>query len=196
MFYEMIWLAGNGVNWFGGNMKIGKLAIKWCARRWLVGLAVLALWTPAKFASAQVATNANSVPTTKILLTEKQQQKLAALLLSQGDTVPLRTTVTTALGLTREGEVLTLRQLMTTDGKKLDHVYIRCPDGGLILAFFPNGAWCCSYRFNSNLKLVAAVSKRKGVAPVVIPLSEAEAESQNQLSYWASIADEFGPKSP
>ena len=184
----MIWLAGDEGTWFGGDMKIGKLAIKRCARRWLVGLAVLALWTPARFASAQVAANANSVTTQTILLTEKQQQKLAALLLSEGNSGPLNTNLTTALGLTKDKETMTVRQLVFTDDKGLNHGYFRLPDGGLLLMFLHDGtSW--SYRLDSDLKLVAAFSKRKGVAPVVIPLSEAEAESQKQLSFWASVAD-------
>ena len=191
----MIWLAGNGVNWFGGNMKIGKLAIKWCARRWLVGLAVLALWTPARFASAQVATNANSVPqaATNVVvpvpvqpglpISGTQLAKLWAILPKEGVNTTIDKPSTDLLGLTtKEGKSLTVRQLGTPDTADVIRTIAILPDekGYLFVDQNPKTqkarfVWC-----NKNFSLVAG-----------IPSIEGPDALKQDLSFWALVADKL-----
>ena len=129
-------------------MKIGKLAIKRCARRWLVGLAVLALWTPARFASAQVATNANSVPqaATNVVVPVPVQPGLGisgtqlakVLVMCQTHLAhdhKLYKDECDAVGFpTQNGEGPMTRQLGYFDTEKIAHGFVVLPDGkGYIL---------------------------------------------------------------
>jgi hypothetical protein len=45
-----------------------------------------------------------------------------------------------------------------------------------------------SYRLDANLRLVAAISMKRGQSPVVIPMSDAENNVKVELAYWAAVA--------
>ena len=120
-------------------------------------------------------------------LTGDQQKKLAALMAAYGHDVALSQPVTDALGLSKGGEVLTLRQLTVDEHPEL-HTYIPLADRGFIFFFIDTTA-ARSYRLDGNFKFVAAVSKKKGQEPVVIPISDAYRNVQAEIAYWAALAD-------
>jgi hypothetical protein len=137
-------------------------------------------------------TAASFTPAEKMPLSDTEIQKLSKLLAEHGADAPLSSAVTTALGLTRPGESLTLRQLhVYFDNKTRAHAYHLLPnDGGyLILAVSPTDAR--SYRANIKQELIAAVDTFTGQAPVVIPVADAQKELAAEFAYWAGIADKF-----
>lgn len=119
-------------------------------------------------------------------LTADQRNTLTMLLANVGHTIALDSVVTAALGLSKGGEILTLRQL-TVNGHPNLHTYIPLPDGGVLLSVLDTkGAWAC--RLDADLKLITAVFKLPDHAPVVIPVSDAERNVQAELAYWAAVA--------
>jgi hypothetical protein len=118
-------------------------------------------------------------------------ERLAKLIAEHSHDAAIDSSVTTSLGLTRPGEVLTLRQLSLRLAPVV-RLYHRLPDGGwLFVMISPESAR--AYRANPRQELVAAVEKRTGEPPVVIPASDAERWFKAEISYWADVADHFDP---
>ena len=142
---------------------------------------------PTAVTELQSADPAHAASASKTILTADQQKILLNLRDAHGHDVALSSAVTAALGISKGAEVLTLRQLTINAHPNL-HVYIPLPDGGFMLSFVDDVA-ASSYRLDANFKLLAAVSKKTGEAPIVIPMPDAERNAQTELAYWAAVAD-------
>jgi hypothetical protein len=157
----------------------------------LTSLAVSVMLTSAFLVSPpsgvpQSAAAASSEPIVRWSLTVDQQRKLATLMAAHGHDVAMSAPVTTALGIGKDGEVLTMRQLTVNDHPDL-HTYIPLSDGGFWLSFVDTAAsW--SYRVDANFGLIGAV-RMDGRMPVVIPRPDAERNVQTEIAYWAAMAD-------
>lgn len=127
-----------------------------------------------------------AAPTPGPTLSSDQQKAIAALMALHGRDIPLNASVTFALGLSKKGEVLTLRQV-TINAHPVLHGYVPLPDGGLLL-MIDDQVLPIDYRLDANLKLLAAVSM-KGDAPVVVSVSDAQDGVNAEISYWAGIAN-------
>ena len=173
-------------------MKIGKLAIKRCARRWLVGLAVLALWTPARFASAQVATNANSVPqaaTNGVVpvpvepglgISGTQLAKVLAICQTTlAHDLKLDKEECDAVGFpTQNGEGPMCRQLGCSDTKNILHGFVVLPDGkGYILE-----------KNDPNDPLMFWVTKE--FVLIKAYTNDKDPRLKREIAFWAAFADE------
>lgn len=136
----------------------------------LASLAITALLTFAPFClHAQGAT-----------LTADQRSTLMMLMASFGHDVALSPDVTAALGVSKSGETLTLRQISVNGHPNL-HTYVPLPDGGLMLSVNDNnGVWVC--RLDADLRLIAGVSKLSGHPPIVVPMADAERDIEAELA--------------
>jgi hypothetical protein len=121
-------------------------------------------------------------------LTSAQILKLSQLLAKFSRDLPPDPIVTNALGLTRDGESIVLRQLDISPDHQTVHAYIVTPDGGYLYIVSVVGK-ARSYRANSKQELVVAVEAAATGAPVVIPAADAKKELQAEIVFWASVAD-------
>ena len=126
----------------------------------------------------------------KPLLSDQQVQRLAHFMVNFGIDSPLATAVTTALGLTKAGETKVFRQLNVPFDGHLAHAYHRTEDGGFLLVTASTVS-ARTFRADAKQQLVAAVDTKPGLAPVAIPVADAQAELKNELAYWANVADKF-----
>ena len=136
----------------------------------------------------QFAAAASSEPIVRRSLTADQQRKLATLMAAHGHDVAMFAVVSAALGIGKDGEVLTMRQLTVNEHPNL-HTYIPLSDGGFWFSFVDTVAsW--NYRVDANFGLIGSVSKKEiGQMPVVIPTPDAERKIQTEIAYWAALAD-------
>ncbi len=120
---------------------------------------------------------------------ELWEPTLAELLIRFGHDTPLDTSATTALGLTKAGETLNVRQL-TVDTTQPGHAYMRTGDGGFLLLTVSKVS-ARAFRANAKRELVSAVDKKANEAPVAIPVSDAKKELEAEFTYWISVADQY-----
>jgi hypothetical protein len=140
----------------------------------------------AEVGAPQSAAAASSEHAVRRSLTPDQQRKLAELMTAHGHDVAMSALVTAALGIGKDGEVLTMRQLTVNEHPNL-HTYIPLSDGGFWLSFVDTAAsW--NYRVDANFRLIGAV-RMDGRMPVVIPRPDAELSVQTEIAYWADVAD-------
>jgi hypothetical protein len=106
---------------------------------------------------------------------------------AHGHDVAMFAVVSAALGIGKDGEVLTMRQLTVNEHPDLDS-YIPLLDSGFWLNFVDTVvSW--NYRIDANFGLIRAVSIRQTGMPVIIPTSDAERNVQTEMAYWAAMAD-------
>jgi hypothetical protein len=128
------------------------------------------------------------------ILTDVEIKQLAGFMVKYGHDAPLDFSVTTALGLTRPGDVeMTLRQLNVTPPNQMVHAYHVLDDGGYLIVTRTHVS-ARIYRANAQQELVAAVDKVTNQAPVAIPVEFAQKELKAELAYWAKIADQYAGK--
>jgi hypothetical protein len=157
--------------------------------RWLASVLILFI-ASVTYAAPQSAAPTGAASSSSQIMSVAQQKRLARLLAVNGHDVEFRSPVMAALGLTHGNEPLTLRQL-AIDTHSNVHCYMPLSDGGLYLSFVDTtAAW--NYRFDSNLKLIKAVSSaEKGQVPTVVPLRDAKRKAEVELKYWAGVADKY-----
>ena len=108
------------------------------------------------------------------VFTAEQRNKLAKFMDEHGHKVSLNTNVTTALGITKPGQSLTINQLILDESSTIKHTYMILPNGGFLIAVDDLAAPASYvYRLDANFMLIAGV---KGIPSSVaaIPTSDAK----------------------
>lgn len=143
---------------------------------------------PAPVASPTVVSAPPAEVTEKPSLSDAQLEALSRLLVKYGLPGEVKPNVANALGLTKPGESLPMRELNTTVEKKL-HAY-HVIDGGYLLYAIYLGQESHIFRVNSKQELVASIKITPPITtPVVIPVADAQKELKDELTYWAGVAD-------
>jgi hypothetical protein len=127
------------------------------------------------------------------VLDGQQLRKILKRLDEGGRTRPLPAKVTAALGATKGDETLDVREIAFERAEHEHGFYksLKPGDDRIILAFrTPEKRWT-AFLTNSRLKLVAAVSWNAGETPTPWQGAEAARAFENELAYWAILADTF-----
>lgn len=123
------------------------------------------------------------------VLTAEHRLVLDKLLAYHGLNTVLLPSLTDALGLTRSGDTLGVRQMNIVLDSGERHVFNRLDDGRMILAYVKGNVFN-SYLVTSQVQLIAAVRETVPDQKVsALPFAEAEKELAAELAYWAEIAD-------
>ena len=123
------------------------------------------------------------------VLTAERQKLLLEALDSHGHDSGLSDAMSNALGITKG---INLRELVVRPLPSIPHVYSVLPDGGLLLSHV-DVASARNYRFDAHLRLVVAIAGIDDV-PTVIPVSDAKSAADEELSFWADIADRLADR--
>lgn len=138
----------------------------------------------------QTSTPAQAPAMDKTILTDVQLQKLDKDMASYGIPFTFNKAATDALGLTRNNDTLTIRELvMDTKNPLKKHIFARIPDGDgfiFLVAVVGSGR---TYVTDSNQQLVAAVLASRTTTPVAIPVAQAQQELKDELAFWSKVAD-------
>jgi hypothetical protein len=156
----------------------------------VTAIAVLAAVTCAAVPSLAQAPKA---VTAGPVLDREQLRKILKRLDEAGRTRVIPVKVTAALGATKGDETLDVREIAFERGDYEHGFYkgLKAGDDRIILAFrTPEKKWT-AFLTNSRLKLVAAVSWNAGETPTRWEGAEASQAFENELAYWAILADTF-----
>jgi hypothetical protein len=127
------------------------------------------------------------------ILDGQRLRKILKRLDEAGRTRPVPVKVTAALGATKGEEALDVREI-AFERAEYEHGFYRglkAGDDRIILALrTPDKKWT-AFLTNSRLKLIAAVSWNAGEAPTRWQGAEASQAFENELAYWAILADTF-----
>lgn len=138
-------------------------------------------------AQAQSAPHESLGP--KGVLTAERQQVLSEALTKSGREVPLSAAVATALGLSNGSEIKIVQIATKAKEDGHYHVYYLLPSGDILLSIVDTEK-ARNYRLDAHLRLVEAVTAIESV-PTVIPVSDAQITVEEELRYWAGIADQL-----
>jgi hypothetical protein len=119
-------------------------------------------------------------------------QKILKRLQETGRTRPIPSKVSEGLGATHGDQVLNVREI-AFERAGYQHGFYRSIDGAdrFILAFrTPDKKWT-AFLTDTRLKLISAVAWDAGEKPVRWTGPEANQAFENELAYWATIADIF-----
>jgi len=119
-----------------------------------------------------------------------QQRKLDALMTTYAKQGPLNSSVTNALGLTTGNTILSAPSLTYTFPSLPSILHAICPlPGGETLVVLQDQVAHVTfyYRLDTNLKLVAAVSRGQNQLPISIPVADAERNVAAELQVWAEV---------
>ena len=120
--------------------------------------------------------------------------KLLALVDKDGLEGPVDKSITHALGLTADSEVLTLRQYGQMESSQLHHFFNRLqgnrrPGGSAFLLMRLDTVSARVYLLRPDLTLVAAVSRKTNQAPVALSDNEARKDVVGELRFWSGFVD-------
>jgi hypothetical protein len=122
-------------------------------------------------------------------LSAKELSQLRSYSATYGIDIAIDKSVTDALGLTSGARILTIRELGTDQPDRSKKIISFLPKDGNILIGLDTVGGSYVYILGPDIKLIAAVFKKSGRPPVVIPISQAQAGVQTELAYWAKIGD-------
>jgi hypothetical protein len=138
---------------------------------------------------AQATKPAKAAP----ILDGQHLRKILKRLDEAGRTRPIPAKVTAALGATTGDETLAVREI-AFERAAYEHGFyksLKAGDDRIILAFrTPEKKWL-AFLTDSRLKLIAAVSWNAGEAPARWQGAEASQAFENELAYWAILAETF-----
>jgi hypothetical protein len=140
-------------------------------------------------ALAQAAAPAKAAP----ILDRQQLGKVLKKLDETGRTRAIPAKVTAALGATKGEETLDVREIAFQRAEYEHGFYkpVNPSDDRIILAFrTPEKKWS-AFLTDSRLGLIAAISWNAGDAPVRWEGAEAQQAFDNELAYWAILAETF-----
>jgi hypothetical protein len=122
------------------------------------------------------------------ILTPGREKILAAALTTHGHNFPMPHEVAAALGIPKS-DAENIRQLTLKAVPFGHHVYAPLSNGGFLVAL-DDGTTIRSYRFDRNMRLVAAISEAsKGLTKT--PLSDAKRPAVVETKEWADLADDL-----
>ena len=125
----------------------------------------------------------------KPILSRVQIQRLQELMADHGHDSHVDPDLAKALGLTKDKEPVTYRQLTMSENPQTTHSFQEMPrGGGLILAVAASDG-LRAYRTNARQEVVAAVVE-PSKPPAAIPLAVARKAVRAELAYWSAIADQ------
>jgi hypothetical protein len=139
------------------------------------------------FAQASNAAKAGPV------LDDQHLRKILKRLEEAGKARTIPAKVTAALGATKGDETLDVREIAFERAEYQHGFYksLRAGDDRFILAFrTPDKKWT-AFLTNSRLRLAAAVSWNAGETPAPWKSAEADQAFENELAYWAILAETF-----
>lgn len=96
--------------------------------------------------------------------------------------------VTDALSLTKDAETLTVPQLIVTKDDGMEHGFSTLEDGRFLLARLVPGEDRV-YLVGKDWRHIAALIKRKGQAPVIMPSGRADRETREEMAFWAEASE-------
>jgi hypothetical protein len=127
------------------------------------------------------------------ILDGEQLRKILKRLDEAGRTRSIPVKVTAALGATKGDETLDVREI-AFERAEYEHGFyksLKAGDDRIILAFrTPEKKWT-AFLTGSRLKLLAAVSWNAGETPTRWEGAEAAQAFENELAYWAILAETF-----
>jgi|SRR5580700_3348390 hypothetical protein len=159
----------------------------------LAGPLAFALVAAAAGAATPCLAQAAKAEQAGAILNGQQLRKILKRLDEAGWTRPIPAKVTAALGATKGDETLDVREIAFERAEHEHGFYkgLKPGDDRIILAFrTPEKRWT-AFLTNSRLKLVAAVSWNAGETPTRWEGIEAAQAFENELAYWAILADTF-----
>jgi hypothetical protein len=166
-------------------------AHRWAALATVLATLVLsaAIPGPATPCLAQTPGTAAARPA----LNGEQLRKILKQLEQAGRTRAIPSKVTAALGITKGEETLDVREIAFEHAEFQHGFYksLKADDDRIILAFrTPDKQWT-AFLTNSRFQLIAAVNWNAGETPVPSQGAEANQAFENELAYWAVLADTF-----
>ena len=166
-------------------------AHRWAALATVLATLILsaAISGPATPCLAQTSGTAEARPA----LNGEQLRKILKQLEQAGRTRSIPAKVTAALGMTKGEETLDVREIAFERAEYQHGFYkgLKAGDDRIILALrTPDKKWT-AFLTNSRLKLLVAVSWNAGETPTRWEGAEAAQAFENELAYWAILADTF-----
>jgi hypothetical protein len=132
---------------------------------------------------------------TSVLINPDQWAKILKRLKDKGLSRTLPARVTAQLGLTKGDETLTVLEL-AVEREGYQHGIYMSPWLGADRLFFifafrnPEKKWM-GFAADPHLTLLSAATWNTGETPVTVPVTEAQSVFDNELAYWAVLAELF-----
>jgi hypothetical protein len=123
-------------------------------------------------------------------ISDAQFKKIVADAQVNGKVREASSVVTTAFGITRKGETLTLRQSAFADDEKNYHTIVLLPNGQYLFSL-KKPQDVVIYYVDANLALIAALNNAAQNGISILPNKNAQSGLDAELKFFAGIADEL-----
>ena len=123
-------------------------------------------------------------------LSKEQLEKILKNLEERNKQTSISSEISEILGLTKNGEVLTIQARAFKDSQGVMHGFFRLNGNDGYLMSQRTEAKATIFHLDPNLKPITAISNMPGQPKMsMIPLPEVEGTLNTELRYWANIAD-------